>query len=72
MLDLSNYALSGLWQQWRDEADWVNSASDNKLSRSHNAALAALERTTELDLADEDKKSKMYELLGKFGISIFS
>ena len=72
MLDLSNYALSGLWQQWRDEADWVNSASDNKLSRSHNAALAALERTTELDLADEDKKSKMYELLGRFGISIFS
>ena len=72
MLDLSNYALSGLWQQWRDEADWVNSASDNKLSRSHNAALAALERTTELDLADEDKKSKMYELLGRFGIAIFN
>jgi len=72
MLDLSNYALSGLWQQWRDEADWVNSASDNALSRSHNAALAALERTTELDLADEEKKSKMYELLGKFGIAIFT
>jgi len=72
MLDLSNYAVSALWQQWRDEADWVNSASDNALSRSHNAALAALERTTELDLADESKKSKMYELLGKFGIAMFS
>ena len=70
MLDLSNYAVSALWQQWRDEADWVNSASDNALSRSHNAALAALERTTELDLADEEKKSKMYELLGKFGIAM--
>ncbi len=72
MLDMSNYALSGLWQQWRDEADWVNSASENSLARAHNAALAALERTTELDLADESKKSKMYELLGKFGIAIFS
>ena len=72
MLDMSNYALSGLWQQWRDEADWVNSASENSLSRAHNAALAALERTTELDLADESKKSKMYELLGKFGIAMFS
>ena len=72
MLDLSNYAVSALWQQWRDEADWVNSASDNELARAHNAALAALERTTELDLADEEKKSKMYELLGKFGIAIFS
>ena len=70
MLDLSNYAVSALWQQWRDEADWVNSASDNALSRAHNAALAALERTTELDLADEEKKSKMYELLGKFGIAM--
>ena len=72
MLDMSNYALSGLWQQWRDEADWVNSASENSLARAHNAALAALERTTELDLADEGKKSKMYELLGKFGIAMFS
>ena len=72
MLDMSNYALSGLWQQWRDEADWVNSASENALARAHNAALAALERTTELDLADESKKSKMYELLGKFGIAMFS
>ena len=72
MLDMSNYALSGLWQQWRDEADWVKSASENSLSIAHNAALAALERTTELDLADESKKSKMYELLGKFGIAMFS
>jgi hypothetical protein len=72
MLDMSNYALSGLWQQWRDEADWVNNASENSLARAHNAALAALERTTELDLADESKKSKMYELLGKFGIAMFS
>ena len=72
MLDMSNYALSGLWQQWRDEADWVNCASENSLARAHNAALAALERTTELDLADESKKSKMYELLGKFGIAMFS
>ena len=72
MLDLSNYSISALWQQWRDEADWVNSASDNELARSHNAGLAALERSTELDLADEEKKSKMYELLGKFGIAIFN
>ena len=72
MLDLSNYAISALWQQWRDEADWVNTASDNELARAHNAGLAALERSTELDLADEEKKSKMYELLGKFGIAIFN
>ena len=72
MLDLSNYAVSALWQQWRDEADWVNTASDNELARAHNAGLAALERSTELDLADEEKKSKMYELLGKFGIAIFN
>ncbi|BCV06899.1 MAG: hypothetical protein CM15mV146_080 [uncultured marine virus] len=28
-LNLSNWALSSLWQQWRDEASWVNTSSEN-------------------------------------------
>ena len=72
LLELSNYALSNLWQQWRDEASWVNSASETAANRAHNAALAALERTTELDVKDADQKTKMYEMLGKFGIAIFN
>jgi len=70
LLELSNYSLSNLWQQWRDEASWVNSASESATNRAHNAALAALERTTELDVKDADQKTKMYEMLGRFGIAI--
>ncbi len=70
LLNLSNYALSSLWQSWRDEAAWVNSSSENAENRAHNTAIAALERSTELDLADSNKTSALYQLLGKFGIAL--
>jgi len=72
LLNLSNYALSSLWQQWRDEASWINTTSDSEATRSHNAALAALERTTALDLTDEDQKSQLYTMLGRFGIALLT
>jgi hypothetical protein len=72
LLNMSNYALSSLWQQWRDEASWVNTASDSKDARAHNAALAALERTTALDLSDENQKSQLYTMLGRFGIALLT
>ena len=59
-----------MWQQWRDEAAWVNSSSESELNRAHNVAIAALERSTDLDLADANKTSKLLQLLGRFGISI--
>ena len=43
ILNLSNWALSSLWQQWRDEASWVNTSSENTQNRNHNLAMAALE-----------------------------
>ena len=44
LLNLSNWAVSAAWQQWRDEASWVNTASENDQNRNHNLAMAALER----------------------------
>ena len=70
LLNLSNFGMSALWQQWRDEAAWVNSSSENAENRAHNTAIAALERSTELDLADSNKTSALYQLLGKFGIAL--
>ena len=70
LLNMSNFALSSLWQQWRDEAAWVNSSSEKTEDRAHNVAMAALERSTELDLADSNKTSALYQLLGKFGIAL--
>ena len=66
-LALSNYAMSAVWQEWRDEADWLNTASENATARNHNMALAALERATMFELSDEAAKGDLLKLLGKFG-----
>ena len=69
-LNLSNFALSAAWQEWRDEATWVNSAAENTLNRNHNMALAALERSVAFELMDEDAKQSMYEMIGAFGFEL--
>jgi hypothetical protein len=66
-LALSNYGMSALWQEWRDEADWVNTSSENAIARNHNMALAALEKATMFELNDEASKSDLLKLLGRFG-----
>jgi hypothetical protein len=71
LLNLSNFAMSGLWQQWRDEASWVQTSSQNVNNRDHNMAIAALERTTAFDLQNSAQKSALYALLGQFGMEAF-
>mgnify|MGYP001329389197 CR=1 FL=1 len=70
LLNLSNWALSSLWQQWRDEASWINTSSTNEANRNHNLAMAALERSTAFELQDQASKDALYQLIGKFGFSL--
>jgi len=72
LLNLSNWGLSSAWQQWRDEASWVNTSSQNAANRNHNLAMAALERSTVLDLQDKASKDSLYELIGKFGFEVYN
>ena len=72
LLNLSNWAVSAAWQQWRDEASWVNTASENAQNRNHNLAMAALERSTAVDLQDQASKDSMYQMIGKFGFDFLS
>ena len=72
LLNLSNWAVSAAWQQWRDEASWVNTASENEQNRNHNMAMAALERSAALDLQDQASKDAMYQMIGKFGFDLFN
>lgn len=71
LLNISNFALSALWQQWRDEASWVNTASENAKDRAHNIAMAALERESELALLDEESKGTLNGIIGQIGLEIF-
>ena len=70
LLNLSNFGLSALWQQWRDEASWVNTSSENSENRNHNLAMAALERSTAVDLQNQASKDAMYQMIGKFGFDL--
>ena len=70
VLNLSNWALSSLWQQWRDEASWVNTSSENMENRNHNLAMAAMERSTAFELQDQASKDALYQLIGKFGFDL--
>ncbi len=70
VLNLSNWALSSLWQQWRDEASWVNTSSENQNNRNHNLAMAALERSTAFELQDQASKDALYQFIGKFGFDL--
>jgi hypothetical protein len=72
LLNLSNWAMSAAWQQWRDEASWVNTASENEQNRNHNMAMAALERSAALDLQDQASRDAMYQMIGKFGFDLFN
>ena len=66
LLNMSNYALSSLWQEWRDEATWTNEAAQNALDRAHNMAVAAFSRQTEFDLADQASRDNLFNTIGKF------
>jgi len=70
LLNISNFALSALWQQWRDEASWVNTASENARDRAHNVAMAALERETEISLLNESSKDALNQMIGSIGFDI--
>ena len=72
LLNLSNWGLSSVWQQWRDEASWVNTSSENMENRNHNLAMAALERSTAVDLQDSASKDAMYQMIGKFGFDLLT
>ena len=72
LLGISNFAMSSLWQQWRDEASWTNEAAQNALNRAHNMAVAALERQTAFDLNDQNSRDNLFALLGRFAAGIFN
>ena len=72
LLGISNFAMSSLWQQWRDEASWTNEAAQNALNRAHNMAVAALERQTAFDLQDQGSRDSLFEIMGRFAAGIFA
>ena len=70
LLQISNFALSSLWQQWRDEASWINQSSENARDRAHNIAMAALDRELTMELLDKKATSNLNRIIGEIGLDI--
>ena len=47
-------------------------AAQNAMNRAHNMAVAALERQTTFDIADQQSRDNLFKLLGRFTAGIFS
>lgn len=72
LLGISTTAMTNIWQASRDEADWINKASENEMDRRHNTAVAAINRSTQFDMMSVDSKNSMFEMLGGFGLDLIS
>lgn len=66
ILGLSNTALNNLWQQYRDEAEWIWQSGENDLNRAHNLAIASFERDSQFALLDAQQKQEMAVSVGSF------
>ena len=70
LYNLSSFALSSLWQQFRDEAFWSFQSGENELDRAANLAIAALERQTAFDLQDDEQTADLFRLIGAFTFNV--
>ena len=70
LLSLSNFALSALWQEFRDDAFWAYTSGENQLDRAHNLAIAAFDRQTLFDQIDEETEAKLFEQIGQFALNL--
>jgi len=70
LLSLSNFALSALWQQFRDEAFWAWTSGENTADRANNLAVAAFNRDTLFDQIDNQQESELFRQLGQFALNM--
>ena len=50
LLQVSQSALSALWQRYRDESSWVMQSSENSLQRAHQLALLEFEKNANVEM----------------------
>ncbi len=70
LLSLSNFALSAMWQEFRDEAYWAWTSGENEQDRAHNLAIAAFNRSTLFDQIDKQEEAKLFEQIGQFSLNL--
>ena len=65
-LNISNTALNNIWQQFRDEADYAYSSSENSQDRAYNMAMAVLEADINRDNYNQYIDNQTASSIGSF------
>jgi len=65
-LNISNTALNNIWQQYRDEADYAYTSSENAQDRAFNYAMAILDADIQADLYNQYLDEKSSNAIGGF------
>ena len=67
LYNLSQTAMNNIWQQFRDEASWTFTASENDKTRAYNAAMAANNR----QFATDQQGNSFGQAAGAFAAGLF-
>jgi hypothetical protein len=64
VLDISNTAYNDLWQEHRDEMDWVYEISEGEADRVNELARAIVSAEASMAVAGEKSDSDMWKSIG--------
>jgi len=74
-LNISNTALNNIWQQFRDEADYAYTSSENSQDRAFNYAMAILDARVTADMydkyLDEASSNAIGDFIANIGLAAF-
>ena len=74
-LNISNTAMNNIWQQFRDEADYAYTSSENSKDRAFNYAMAILDAKVTADMydkyLDEASSNAIGDFLANLGLAAF-
>jgi hypothetical protein len=74
-LNISNTALNNIWQQFRDEADYAYTSSENSQDRAFNYAMAILDAKVTSDMydkyLDESSSNAIGDFIANIGLAAF-
>lgn len=68
-LQISQSALSALWQRYRDESSWIMQTSENALQRAHQLALLEFEKNTNVEMFGLESNYATMSSLGNASLS---
>lgn len=69
-LEVSQSALSALWQRYRDESAWVMQSTENAASRAHQLAMLEFEKNANVDMFGLESEYETAASVGSAALSI--